>query len=72
MEYAKDAEIMKANDLKQSLSLEKSKTLDLIEKLNQEKKKTNIMQEQLCDLNDEVVKIKEHLNTESNNFHALW
>ncbi|CAF0917327.1 unnamed protein product, partial [Brachionus calyciflorus] len=72
MEYSKDAEIIKANDLKESLNLEKSKTLDLIEKLNQEKKKTHLMQEQLCDLNDEVVKIKEHLNSEANNFQTLY
>lgn len=72
IEYAKDSEIIKANDLKQSLNLEKNKTLDLIDKLNQEKKKTNIMQDQLYELNEEVIKIKELLNIESNNFRNLW
>ncbi|RNA01317.1 A-kinase anchor 9-like [Brachionus plicatilis] len=62
MEYAKDSEIIKSNDLKQSLNLEKNKTFDLMEKLSQEKKKTNMMQEQLYELNEEVIKIKDLLN----------
>lgn len=72
MEYAKDAEAIKGNDLKQSLNTEKTKCLELMDKLNQEKKKTNMMQEQLCDLNEEIVKIKEHLNSETYNFHSIW
>ena len=33
MEYAKDAETIKGNDLKQSLNLEKNKSFDLMNKL---------------------------------------
>jgi hypothetical protein len=72
MEYAKDAEAIKGNDLKQSLNIEKNKCLEMMDKLNQEKKKTNLMQEQLCELNEEVLKIKEHLDKETNHLHAIW
>lgn len=72
MEYAKDAEAIKGNDLKQSLNIEKTKCLELMDKLNQEKKKTNSMQEQLCDLNEEFVKIKENLLAETENFKLVW
>jgi hypothetical protein len=72
MEYAKDAEAIKGNDLKQSLNIEKTKCLELMDKLNQEKKKTNSMQEQLCDLNEEFVKIKENLLAETENFKSVW
>jgi hypothetical protein len=72
MEYARDAEAIKGNDLKQSLNQEKTKSLDLMDKLNQETKKTNSMQEQLSDLTDELVKIKELLNSETKNFHSIW
>ena len=67
MEYAKDAEAIKGNDLKQSLNLEKSKSLDLMDKLNQEKKKSNIMHEQICDLNEQIADLKERLNIEYKN-----
>jgi len=72
MEYAKDAEAIKGNDLKQGLNTEKTKCLDLMDKLNQEKKKTNAMQEQLCDMNEEFAKIKENLLAESENFKLVW
>ena len=72
MEYAKDAEAIKGNDLKQSLNIEKTKCLELMDKLNQEKKKTNSMQEQLCDLNEDFVKIKENLLAETENFKSVW
>ena len=71
MEYAKDAEAIKGNDLKQSLNNEKTKCLELMEKLNQEKKKANLMQEQLCDLNEEFTKLKGHLDSEINNFTII-
>jgi hypothetical protein len=71
MEYAKDAEQIKCNDLRQSLNQEKTKSLDLMDKLNQEKKRTNSMQEQLSDLNDELMKIKEMLDAESKNFQLI-
>lgn len=58
--------------MKQNLNIEKNKTFDLMEKLNQEKKKSNMLQEKLDELNDEVIKIKDLLNNESNNFHTLW
>ena len=35
MEYAKDAEAIKGNDLKQNLNSEKTKCLELMDKLNQ-------------------------------------
>ena len=72
MEYAKDAEVIKGNDLKQSLNTEKTKCLEFMDKLNQEKKKTNAMQEQLCDLNEEFVKIKDNLRVETENFNLVW
>jgi hypothetical protein len=71
MEYAKDAEAIKGNDLKQSLNLEKTKCLELMEKLNQEKKRVNSMQEKLNDMNDELFKIKEHLNSEIKNYNLI-
>ena len=71
MEYNKDAENIKANDLKQSLNAEKTKNLDLMEKLNQEKKKTNIMQEQLCDLKEEVLRMKDTLSIENKNYKLI-
>ena len=72
LEFERDAEIIKGNDLKQSLSLEKNRCMEYIEKLNEEKKKTSRMQEQLGELNDEVLKIKEHLDNETKNFHLVW
>ena len=43
-----------------------------MDKLNQEKKKINMMQEQLCDLNEEISKMKEHLTAETKNFKSVW
>lgn len=72
MEYEKDTEAIKGNDLKQSLNAEKTKCLELMDRLNQEKKRANSMQEQLGLLNDEVVSIKQRLNAETTNLHAIW
>lgn len=71
MEYNKDAENIKANDLKQSLNAEKQKSLELMDKLNQERKKSNAMQEQLCDLKEEVARIKDHLAGETKNYKQI-
>lgn len=72
MEYAKDAEAIKGNDLKQNLNSEKTKCLELMDKLNQEKKKLNNVQEQLCDLKEEISKLKEHINIDSKNHKNVW
>lgn len=68
MEYNKDAEAIKTNDLKESLNIEKSKCIDIMDKLNQEKKVTNSMQEKIGDLNEELEKTKEILNSESEHY----
>ena len=67
IEFAKDSEIIKANDLKQSLNLEKSKYIDLMDKLNQEKKKSNHYNEQLFEANEQISNLKERLCIESKN-----
>lgn len=71
MEYNKDAENIKANDLKQGLNAEKTKNLELMEKLNQERKKANAMQEQLCDLKDEVARMKDNVVSENKNYKTI-
>ena len=71
MEYNKDAENIKANDLKQSLNSEKTKNLELMEKLNQEKKKSNSLQEQLCDLKEEVLRMKDTMGIENKNYKII-
>lgn len=71
MEYNKDAENIKANDLKQSLNSEKTKNLELMEKLNQEKKKSNAAQEQLCDLKEEVLRMKDTMAIENKNYKHI-
>ena len=71
MEYNKDAENIKANDLKQSLNSEKAKNLESMEKLNQERKKTNVMQEQLCDLKDEVSRMRDTITIENKNYKII-
>lgn len=72
MEYAKDTEAIKGNDLKQMLNAEKTRSLELVDKLNAEKKKTNAVQEQLAQLRDELAKIKERLNKETTSLHEIW
>lgn len=72
MEYAKDTEAIKGNDLKQQLNSEKTRSLELVDKLNAEKKKTNAVQEQLAQLRDELAKIKERLNKETTSLHEIW
>jgi hypothetical protein len=67
MEYAKDAELIKANDLKRSLNIEKSKNIELMDKLNQEKKRSNQFSEQLFEANEQISNLKERLNIESLN-----
>jgi hypothetical protein len=71
MEYNKDAENIKANDLKQSLNSEKTKNLELMEKLNQEKKKSNSLQEQLCELKEEVLRMKDTMAIENKNYKII-
>jgi hypothetical protein len=72
MEYNKDAEAIKYNDLKQGLNNEKKKYLELMEKLNQEKKKTNLTQEQLCEANEELITVKNSFDVESKKLKNIW
>lgn len=72
MEYAKDTETIKGNDLKQSLNAEKAKYLDAMEKFNQEKKKTNSLQKQVADISDELNHIKQLLDAETINHQNVW
>ncbi len=72
MEYNRDAETIKANDFKQSLSTEKAKNFELLEKLSHERKLSNSMQDQLADFKEEFGRIKEHLESETNNYKNIW
>jgi hypothetical protein len=70
MEYNKDAEDMKTNDLRQSLNSEKTKCIEVMDRLNQEKKRTNELEEKVADLSEELERTKEILNTENEHFQA--
>ena len=72
MEYEKDTEAIKGNDMKQSLNAERSKCLELTDKLNQEQKKANSMQEQLSQLNEEVAVFKKILNEQTTSLEKIW
>ena len=71
VEYARDAEAIKGNDLKQSLNAEKAKSLEFIERLNQETRKTNSQQEQLAELAEECARIKHMLEAQTASFAAI-
>lgn len=71
MEYAKEAETIKLNVQNQTLDAEKTKCLEYMDKYNQEKKKTVSMKEQLGVLNEQVSKIKERFDKESNEMQNI-